>query len=124
MRLRQHGQWRHTLHCSLGMMLSSPTTGSGLQLVRGLRQHCDMLATAICLERYMKHDLTTSSRDLIEKDWLMRWTERLGNPNRTPHQIMRTYVEDLDITIAHLNDEMDWDWWDFDAFEDVDVVDA
>ena len=24
-------------------------------------KHCDMLATAICLERYMKHDLTTSS---------------------------------------------------------------
>jgi hypothetical protein len=31
-------------------------------------KHCDMIATAICLERYMKHDLTTSTRDSIEKD--------------------------------------------------------
>ena len=30
-------------------------------------KHCDMLATAICLERYIKHDLTTSTRDSIEK---------------------------------------------------------
>ena len=86
-------------------------------------KHCDMLATAICLERYMKHDLTTTSRDSIEKDWLTRWTERLGNPDRTPRQVMRTYVEDLDITVAHLDDEMDWDCWDFDAFEDVEVAD-
>jgi hypothetical protein len=83
-----------------------------------------MLATAICLERYMKHDLTPSSRDSIEKDWLKRWTERLGNPDRTPRQVMRTYVEDLDITVAHLDDEMDWDCWDFDAFEDAAVADA
>ena len=61
---------------------------------------CDMLATAICLERCMKHDLNTSSRDSIEKDWLKRWTERLGNPDRTPRQVMRTYVEDLDITVC------------------------
>ena len=87
-------------------------------------KHCDMLATAICLERYMKHDLTTSSRDSIEKDWLKRWTERLGNPDRTPRQVMRTYVEDLDITVAHLDDEMDWDCWDFDTFEDVEVADV
>ena len=60
-----------------------------------------MLAAAICLERYMKHDLTTSSWDSIEKDWLKRWTERLGNPDRTPRQVMRTYVEDLDITVTH-----------------------
>jgi len=36
---------------------------------------------------------------------------------------MRTYVEDLDITVAHLDDEMDWECWDIDAFEDAEVVD-
>ncbi len=72
----------------------------------------------------MKHGLTTSSRDSIEKDWLKRWTERLGNPDRIPRQVMRTYVEDLDITVAHLNDEMDWDCWEFDTFEDVEVADV
>jgi hypothetical protein len=61
-------------------------------------KHCDMLATAICLKRYMKNDLSASVRDAIEKDWLEWWRERLSNPDRTPRQNMRTYVEDLDIT--------------------------
>ena len=43
-------------------------------------KHCDMLATAICLERYMKRDMSDSVRDAIEKDWLARWKERLDNP--------------------------------------------
>ncbi len=72
----------------------------------------------------MKHDLSTSMWDSIKKDWLTRWNERLGNPDRTPHQFMRTYVEDLDITITHLDDEKDWDCWDVDAFEDAEVADV
>jgi hypothetical protein len=74
-------------------------------------KHCDMLATAICLKRYMKNDLSASVRDAIEKDWLERWRERLGNPGGTPRQIMHMYVEDLDITVARLDDEMEWDCW-------------
>jgi hypothetical protein len=74
-------------------------------------KQCNMLATAICLERYMKHDLSASVRDTIEKDWLARWKERLGNPDGTPHQVMRAYVEDLDITVASLDNEMEWDCW-------------
>jgi len=31
-------------------------------------KHCDMLATAICLERYMKHDMSAGLRDSIEKE--------------------------------------------------------
>jgi len=53
----------------------------------------------------MKHDLTPKTWDSIEKDWLKRWNERLGNPDRTPRQVMRTYVEDLDITVAHLDED-------------------
>ena len=37
---------------------------------------------------------------------------------------MRTYVKDLDITVAHLDDEMDWDCWNVDAFEDAEVADV
>ena len=75
-------------------------------------KHCDMLATAICLERYMKHDLSAPVRDSIERDWLDRWKSRLGNPDRTPRQVMRAYVEDLDITVATLDEAMEWDCWD------------
>jgi hypothetical protein len=77
-----------------------------------------MLATAICLERYMKVDLSPQLQDSIEKEWLDRWKERLGNPSQTPRQILRAYVEELDIMVAGLDDQMDWDTWD----EDIDVV--
>ena len=77
-------------------------------------KHCDMLATAICLERYMKNVLSPSVRDTIEADWLARWKDKLGNPTSTPRQVLRAYVEDLDITVAHLDDEMDWDLWEDD----------
>jgi hypothetical protein len=62
-----------------------------------------MLATAICLERYMKHDMSPMLCNSIEKEWLDRWKERLGNPTQTPCQVLRTYVEELDITVAGLN---------------------
>jgi hypothetical protein len=80
-------------------------------------KHCDMLATAICLERYMKVDLSPSLRDSIEKEWLDRWKERLGNPTQTPRQVLRAYVEELDITVAGLDDQMDWDTWDDDYID-------
>ena len=71
-----------------------------------------MLATAICLDKYMRHDLPSSTRDAIEKEWLTKWKERLCNPTRTPRQVMRAYVEDLDITVTSLDYEMDWDSWE------------
>jgi len=38
-------------------------------------KHCDMLATTICLERYMKQDTSAAIRDSIEKEWLDHWKE-------------------------------------------------
>ncbi len=71
-----------------------------------------MLATAICLERYMKNDLSPAIRDSIEQEWLDRWKERLGHPMQTPRQVLRAYVEELDITVASLDDEMEWENWE------------
>jgi hypothetical protein len=34
-----------------------------------------MLTTAICLERYMKHDLFPAARNAVKKDWLVKWKE-------------------------------------------------
>ncbi len=77
-------------------------------------KHCDMLATAICLEHYMKHDLSPMLRNSIEKEWLDRWKERLGNLTQTPRQVLHAYVEELDITVAGLNNQMEWDYWEED----------
>ncbi len=75
-------------------------------------KQCDMLATAICLKCYMKEDLSTSLRDAIKQEWLEKWKDRLGNPSSTPRQVLRMYVEALDITVAGLDEEMDWSCWD------------
>ncbi len=77
-----------------------------------MAKHCNMLATAICPERYMKQDMLAAIPDSIEKEWLDRWKERLGNPTQTPRQILRAYVEELDITVAGLDDAMEWENWD------------
>ena len=47
-------------------------------------KQCDMLATAICIERYMKKDLSVPLRDAIEQEWLAKWKDRLENPTSTP----------------------------------------
>ncbi len=66
----------------------------------------------------MKHDMFPAIRDSIEKEWLDPWRERLGNPTATPCQVMRAYVEELDITVAGLDKQMEWDAW---ADEDADI---
>ncbi len=70
----------------------------------------------------MKNDMSATLRDSIEKEWLDRWRERLGNPTQTPRQVLRAYVEELDITVAGLDDEMEWDTWDH-AYNDDDSQD-
>ena len=60
----------------------------------------------------MKHEMSPDLRDSIEKEWLDRWRERLGNPTQTPRQILRAYVKELDITVAGLDTKMEWDFWD------------
>jgi len=66
----------------------------------------------------MKHDMSTTLRDSIEKEWLDRWKERLGNPSQTPRQVLRAYVEELDITVAGLDSAMEWEYWDDDVVDD------
>jgi hypothetical protein len=86
--------------------------------------HCNTLATAICLERYVKHALLASARDNIKKEWLAKWKERLGQPAATPRQVMHAYVKELDITVANLDKEMDWECWE-DNFDPIpEIVDA
>ncbi len=72
----------------------------------------------------MKNNLLSSTCNAVEKEWLTRWKEHLGNPDSTLRQVMQTYVEDLDITVAHLDDIMDWGCWDVDAFEEPNVADV
>jgi hypothetical protein len=38
-------------------------------------KQCDMLATAICIKRYMTKDLSVPLRDAIEQEWLAKWKD-------------------------------------------------
>ena len=87
-------------------------------------KHCDMLATAICLEKYMKTHLSPSLRDQVEKEWLDRWKEKLDNPIRTPRQVLRSYVADLGITVSDLDAAMEWNCWDTDEDDEADDYSA
>jgi hypothetical protein len=75
-------------------------------------KHCNMLATAICLERYTKNNMSAVICDSIEKEWLARGKDQLGNPTKTPHQVLRSYIVDLKISVANLDVEMEWDCWE------------
>jgi hypothetical protein len=77
-----------------------------------MAKQCDMLAMAICLKRYMKKDLSATLRDAAETEWLEKWRKRLDNPSSTPRQVMQTYVERLNMTMAGLDNEMDWSCWE------------
>ena len=83
--------------------------------------NCDMLALALIIERH-KQSLSDAKRDEIESKWLTRWKERLGQPARTPRQVMRTYCDAMNITADTLDLAMDWECWPESA-PDVDLTD-
>ncbi len=60
----------------------------------------------------MKNVLSPSVRDTIKTKWLSRWKNKLGNRTATPRQVLCAYVKELDITVAHLGDAMEWSYWD------------
>jgi hypothetical protein len=71
-----------------------------------------MLAMVLCLEGYMKGHLSDAARDTIESKWVNQWKEQLDNPCCKPHQVMRTYLDDLDMTETVLDAQFNWDCWD------------
>ena len=71
---------------------------------------CDMLAIALYIDRYTK-DISDSERSAIETRWLDRWKSKLGQPARTPRQVMQTYCDNYNITPDHLDCALDWDCW-------------
>jgi hypothetical protein len=72
--------------------------------------NCNMLALALFIERH-KQSLSDTERNEIESKWIVRWKERLGQPARTPRQVMHTYCDVMNITPDTLNLAMDWECW-------------
>ncbi len=81
--------------------------------------NCDVLAIALFIEKY-KRDLSDDVKDRIKKDWVARWRLAIGNPMKKPRQVMKTYLDLLDIMVDDLDDQMCWDCWpDGDNVDDV-----
>lgn len=81
---------------------------------------CDMLAMALFLDKYTR-SIGHADRDKIEKAWLLRWKENLGNPSRLPRKVMKAYLEYMDISAETLDNQMDWECWPVDdAVEEFD----
>jgi hypothetical protein len=55
-----------------------------------------MLTMALFLERYLKQSLSDDDRQKIEAKWLCMWKEKLGQPQRSPTQVMKAYCSTLD----------------------------
>ena len=72
--------------------------------------NCDMLAIALYIDRYIK-DIGDDERSKVETRWLDRWKAKLGQPARTPRQVMRTYCENYNITPDNLDCALDWECW-------------
>ena len=69
-----------------------------------------MMAIALYIGRYTK-DISATERSTIESCWLDKYKAKLGQPGRTPRQIMHTYCDNYNITPYHLDQAMDWKCW-------------
>ena len=38
---------------------------------------------------------------------------------RTPRQVLRTFADDYDLTVAEIDSQMDWNVWDYDSLTDL-----
>ena len=67
-----------------------------------------MLAITLYINRYTKN-ISATDRSTIESCWLNKYRAKLGQPSRTPHQIMGTFCDNYNITPDHLDQAMDWE---------------
>jgi hypothetical protein len=77
-----------------------------------------MLAMAIFLKKYVKQSISDEDKRKIESNWVRRWKDELGEPQRSPWQVMKAYCADLDISPDHLDRVMDWACWPADEHGD------
>jgi hypothetical protein len=47
----------------------------------------------------------------IELEWLARWKGSFSNPTKKPCQVMKAYINLLDILVDALDKKMCWECW-------------
>ena len=80
---------------------------------------------AISLCRYLRDQVSTDMMTKIEEDWLAKHCERLQQTDsRTPRQILRAYADDNDLTVADIDNQLDWNAWDLESPDNDAVEDS
>jgi hypothetical protein len=78
---------------------------------------------AISLKRYMSHQIPTKILAKIESDWLAKHRDKLQQTDScTPRQVLRTYANDYDLTVADIDSQMDWAAWDYESLTNLTTV--
>ena len=79
-----------------------------------------MLAMAISLKRYMTNQVSAELMNKIEREWLTKHRERMQREDtRTPRQVLRTFADDYDLTVAEIYSQRDWNVWEYDSLTDL-----
>jgi hypothetical protein len=56
----------------------------------------------------------------IENDWLSKHWGRLQQTNfQTPCQVLRAYAKDHDLAAADIDNQLNWNDWDYDSNNDL-----
>ena len=78
-----------------------------------------MLAMAISLRRLLRDQVSMDMMTKIEEDWLAKHRERLQQTDsRTPQQIFQAYAHNNALTVANIDNQIDWNTWDMEAPDD------
>ena len=77
-------------------------------------QTCNMLAMAISLKRYMRNQVSAKMMSKIKTKWLSKHQERLQQIDAcTPCQVLRAFADDNNLTVADIDNQMDWTVWEY-----------
>jgi hypothetical protein len=68
----------------------------------------------------MLNQVSAEMMTKIEKEWLAKHRERIQQMDaRTPRQVLRTFADDNDLTVADIDSQMDWTVWEYDSITDL-----
>ena len=80
-----------------------------------------MLAMAISLRRFLRNQVSMDMMTKIKEDWLTKHRERLQQTDsHMPRQILWAYANNNDLTVADIDDQLDWNTWDLESPDDSD----
>ena len=79
-----------------------------------------MLAMAISLHHYICDQVSMEMMTKIKNNWLSKHWERLQQTDSpTPCQILQAYANNNNLTVADIDNQLDWNAWDLEPPDDT-----